>query len=145
MDIKDKEFMLSVIKTHQFVTLGTIQHDTYPEVRMILNVLNNAAANLCLHFFTAKNSSKMQQIQRNNNCCLYYFDAETRKSLRLFGGFALCGSPHKDSFWRDDWEAFGYSGKDDPNWTVLQFTPRFYKFFDGSAEHSGTINAADMG
>jgi general stress protein 26 len=126
------------------VTLCTVTPSGYPEARSVLNTLNSANESLILHFFTGNSSHKAEQLKKNKLCCLYYFNEADHVSMRLFGIVAPYSGENKAQFWRDDWKNFGYSGADDQNWLVGEFTPRSYKYYDRGKECTGEISGADL-
>ena len=139
-----KKTILDVVKKQKMLTLCTIASSGYPEARSVLNSLNSANECLILHFFTGNNTHKAEQLKKNKQCCIYYFSAEDHVSMRLFGTVAPYTGDNKAQFWRDDWKDFGYSGADDPNWLVGEFTPCSYKYYDRGKECTGEISAADL-
>ena len=73
-------------------------------------------------------------------CCLYYFNANTRYAVRLFGEMRVIDElAEKEKYWRDSFRDFGYSGADDANLTLLEFVPKSYKFYVGDEMKTGLV------
>ena len=97
-------------------------------------------SDLVLHFLTGFDTPKFAQIRQNPKCCLYYFNPQTRHAVRLFGEIkAVADTDARKKYWRDDYKQLGYTGADDPEYILLEFTPRMYKFYDTTGMKTGLI------
>ena len=140
--METKQSIIEIIKSCETVQLCTFGLGPYPETRTVFNALNRGISDLNLHFMTLRGSDKYKEVQKNPHCCLYYFNPETRMAVRLFGLISpVMDDARRRTFWHDDWKRFGYSGMDDPNFAVLEFTPKIYKFYIGNDEKTGGIDA----
>ncbi|MDR3126652.1 MAG: pyridoxamine 5'-phosphate oxidase family protein [Rickettsiales bacterium] len=137
-EIKSTVEVIKSCDTVQFCTFGL---DEYPETRTILNKMNEDISDLSmLHFMTARGLPKYRQMEANPHACLYYFNAGTRMSVRLFGtAREIDDAGQRAAYWRDGFEKFGYAGPDDPDFVLIGFKPESYKFYIGEEEHSGPI------
>lgn len=132
--------ILEIIKSCDDVQLCTIRQDGYPETRHVMNGMNQNINSFVLHFLTMKKSPKYEQLQENNKCCLYYFNPVTRHAVRLFGNMInIEFIEEKCKYWQDKYSRFGFTGSDDPNFALLQFVPKTYKFYIGEEIFSGEI------
>ena len=77
--------IIDIIKSCDDVQLCTFGLEEYPETRHVMNGMNQNIDYIDLHFLTMKSSPKFKQLEKNNNCCLYYFNPTTRYAVRLFG------------------------------------------------------------
>ncbi len=132
--------IVDIVKSCDDVILATNRLDAFPEARTVMNALNTDVTDLNLHFITNGDSPKMAQLRHNAKCCLYYFNANTRYAVRLFGEMRVIdGLAEKKKYWRDSFRDFGYSGADDTNLTLLEFVPKSYKFYVGNEMKTGLI------
>jgi general stress protein 26 len=131
--------IIEIIKSCDTAHFCTFGLNGYPETRIVLNKMNDAISGLSLlHFMTKRVSPKARQIAGNPHACLYYFNPETRMSVRLFGTAAeINDAAERREFWRDEWQKFGHAGADDPGFALIGFKPESYKFYIGDDEHSG--------
>lgn len=140
MNPKTKQSMIDIIKSCDTVQLATFGLGKYPESRIIMNALNKEIENLDLHFITSNKSHKYAQIKNNSNVCLYYFNPNTHMSIRLFGTIITHeDAESREKFWNDNWTVYGYTDVNDPNYSVLEFKPESYKFYEGTNEVVGII------
>lgn len=144
IDSEIKNNLLSVIKSCDTVQFCSFGLNSYPETRTIANKINKESKSneLELYFITNINSHKIEQIRKNNNICLYYFNQDTRKALTLFGiATEVIDKKTKDTFWNDTWKMYGFQNKDDKNYTVIKVTPKIYKYYVGQMnEKTGNID-----
>lgn len=132
--------IIDIIKACDSVQLCTNRLDGYPETRHVMNGMNQNIEAIDLRFVTIKDSPKYLQLQKNNNCCLYYFNPETRHAVRLFGQMEnVTDINEKEKYWQDKYADFGFTGFDDPNFALLKFIPKMYKFYIGNEMKSGLI------
>ena len=132
--------VIDVVKSCEDVQLCTWRLDGYPETRHVMNAMNTHISDLVLHFLTGFDTPKSAQIRQNPKCCLYYFNPQTRHAVRLFGEIkAVADTGARKKYWRDDYKQFGYTGADDPEYILLEFTPRMYKFYDTTGMKTGLI------
>ncbi len=132
--------ILAIVQSCDSAIMATIGADAFPDARHMVNTLNRDTRNLALHFFTDTNSQKQNQLARNPNCCLYYFNPETRHAVRLFGQIeTVTDADTRAKMWRDDFKRFGYGGATDKNFALLRFIPDSYKFYIGNEMKTGKI------
>lgn len=132
--------ILGIVKSCDDLQLCTFGLTGYPETRHLTNGMNKNANDLRLHFFTNVKSPKLQQLIKNPNCCLYYFNSDSRHAVRLFGQMETVADPAvRRTMWRDEYARFGYSGHDDANFILLRFIPDTYKFYVGPELKTGKI------
>ena len=132
--------IVDIVKSCDDVILATNRLDEFPEARTVMNALNADVTDLKLHFITNDDSPKMAQLRRNAKCCLYYFNANTRYAVRLFGELRVIGEfSGKKKYGRDSFRDLGYGGADDANLTLLEFVPKSYKFYVGNEMKTGLV------
>lgn len=82
------------------------------------------------YIVTAISTDKIAQIKDNPNVSLYFFNLELKKSLTLFGTAEMINDTEfKNKLWVDEWKMYFALGKDDPEYTILKFTPKSVKYF----------------
>jgi general stress protein 26 len=135
-----KQSIIDIIKSCDSLQFCTFALDNYPETRHVMNGMNKKITDLDLHFMTNNKSPKFQQIMKNPNVCLYYYNPETHMSVRLFGQIEVHERPElKNKYWDDSYKAYGYSGAEDLNYALLHFIPKEYKFYLGMELKTGKI------
>ncbi len=131
--------ILADVRACETVILATCG-ETYPDARHILNVLNANAVDFNLKFITTMNSPKHMQMAKNPWCALYYFNPENRHAVRLYGTMEFITAPaQRRAQWRDEFTAFGFTGADDPKFTLMRFIGDSYKFYIGNDMHTGAL------
>lgn len=132
--------IIDIIKACDSVQLCTNRLDGYPETRHVMNGMNQNIEAIDLRFLTIKDSPKYLQLQKNNNCCLYYFNPDTRYAVRLFGQMeSIDDIKEKEKYWLDRYANFGLTGVNDPQYALLHFIPKMYKFYVGDEMKTGLI------
>jgi len=136
-----KENIIKIINSCDEVQFCTHGLNNYPETRFIANYLNKDIKDFPLHFITHHSSHKIEQITANSYSCLYYFNFKTRMAVTLFGiSKEFKDIDTKNKFWNDDWKRYGFKDKNDEDYTIIEFTPKMYKFYiNGSNEQKGTF------
>jgi len=135
-----KQSIIDIIKSCDIVIMATFGMGQFPDARHLANTMNKNARDLSLHFFTNIHSEKYQQLVRNPNCCLYYFNPDTRHVMRLFGKMELVSDAGtRAAMWNDDFQKFGYSDAADKNFALLRFIPDSYKFYIGDEMKTGRL------
>ena len=132
MTIEVLNHILGIVHSCPFVYMATINQEKYPEIRHLMNTMNEKAENLYLHFLTGIYSPKMEQLKKNPKICLYFYDPQTHRSVRLFGQMKKEDNiVERGNYWNDSYKMFGYTGPDDPNWGLMAFIPDGYKYYSG--------------
>ena len=123
--------ILNVITSCDTLQFATFGGANYPETRTIANMLNRKIENLDnLFFVTTTTSHKANQIRKNNNVCLYYFNPITRHTMTLFGIAEIIEDTNeKSKFWMDDFKNYGYKDEKDKNYCIIKFIPKKYKYY----------------
>lgn len=133
--------ILDVVRACDAVQMATLRNDGYPETRDMTNMMNRGTTDLNLMFMTSRSTPKARQLMRNDKCCLYYYDAKTHYSVRLFGALELIDDEKaRHEHWMPEFAKFGYSGADDAEFVLLRFTPHEYKYYDANGLQSGKLN-----
>lgn len=141
MTPKVKESIIKIIKSCESAQFCTHGSNEYPETRFIANYINQDRDDFPLYFITHHSSHKIEQITKNQNICLYYFNPNTRMAITLFGiAKEKTDKDSKDKFWRDDWKNYGFKEKTEKEYVIIEFVPKVYKFYiNGNEEQTGTI------
>lgn len=132
--------MITVIKSCDSVILSTID-DQHPDARHVTNMINRDTDNLELFFMTGADTPKYEQLDKNPNCCLYYYNDDTHMSVRLYGKMRFVDDiALKTKYWMPEFKAFGYCGPDDQQFVLMRFIPMEYKFYIDNEIQTGKIN-----
>ncbi|MCL2538451.1 MAG: pyridoxamine 5'-phosphate oxidase family protein [Alphaproteobacteria bacterium] len=141
MNNEVKKSIIDIIRSCDYLIFASNGLGGYPDARNFINIFNRDIDTLDLYFFTSTRWHTLGQIMRNPNVCLYYFNPETRMSVRLFGTVTLVQDmAAKRARWDDNIKKFNVTGPDDPTYCFLHFTPKRYKFYIGYEEHKGEID-----
>lgn len=128
------DYIIRIVRACPFAYVATINADKYPEIRHLMNTMNERAENLYLHFLTNINSPKAQQLAKNPRVCLYYYDTQSHRSVRIFGRMSFEENiVERTQYWDEAYKMFGYTGPTDKNWGLLKLIPDGYKFYSGGA------------
>ena len=74
-------------------------------------------------FGTNSKSLKVQQIQKNKNVTLYYFDAKSGSYVTLQGVASTVNSQvEKEKYWKEEWKNFYKNRTTD--YLLIKFTPK---------------------
>ncbi len=86
---------------------------------------------LKLWFVSHKSSPKEEQIHHCKSACIVSFDNETSTDIRLFGTFTIHEDMEtKKCIWKDELSQYFQGGVNDPELTVLKFTPEKLEYRD---------------
>ena len=126
------DHIIKIVRSCPFTYIATINLDKYPEIRHLMNTMNEKAENLNLHFLTGTNSPKADQLAKNARVCLYYYNPNTHMAVRIFGRMKFEDNVvERGQYWDETYKMFGYTGPQDKNWGLLTFIPDGYKFYSG--------------
>ena len=133
-----------IIKTRAFVNLATVNKSGCPEVRAMLNLRNPEmfpklqklfTDDFTFYFTTNTSSEKAKQISLNANASVYFVKENS------FGGLLFAGKieiikdiKKKRSFWQDGWTMYYKGGAEDPDYAILKFSSKKYKYYNGQFE-----------
>ncbi|MBP8083669.1 MAG: pyridoxamine 5'-phosphate oxidase family protein [Spirochaetes bacterium] len=142
-----KNTAIKIISESAAVYLTTTGLDGYPETRAMLNLRNEKSFpklksfwNNCnefeVFFTTNTSSSKIEQIENNSKVSLYYCNPQNWLGLMMNGDIEI----FKDEeiikqLWHDEWTMYYPGGFNDPDHTVLRFTPKRVKMYSALAVH----------
>ena len=140
MTPEQKQSFINIIRSCEDVILATHGPGQYPDTRNVINIFNREIKDLDLYFFTSTKWHTLGQIRQNQNVCLYYFNAETRMALRLFGTMTIVEDmDEKQNRFLSDIKKFGVTGYDDPTYVMMKFAPKKYKYYIGWTDFEGEI------
>jgi general stress protein 26 len=78
------------------------------------------------YFSTSTSSVKVSHIKANSAVSIYYCDPKNYRGLMLGGRMEIVTDTYlKHAIWRDGWERYYPKGRDDPDYTILRFSPEF--------------------
>ena len=85
-----------------------------------------------IYFISHKSSPKAIQIDKNSASSIYFPDSnsKTMESLTVYGKSRIVDDKKlKNEIWQDDWKQYYKSGKEDPEYVLIEFTIEKYKFY----------------
>ena len=120
--------MKEVLDSVKNVTVATCL-DCKPFCRIMQ--IQKVTEDLQIWFASYKNSAKIQQIECVHEACIVAFNEETTKDIRLFGKMeAFSDLESKRNIWQDELKQFFPQGIDDPEFTVIVFSPKKIEYRD---------------
>ncbi len=125
-DVKDKtRDYLGTVKT---VSVATCK-DNKPSCRIM--EIQKVEDDLKIWFVSHKSSPKVEHVNKNNNACIVSFNSETFRDVRLFGRLeAFEDMETKKCVWKEELAPYFQGGINDPELTVLKFSPEKIEFRD---------------
>jgi general stress protein 26 len=147
--MKKSEVLAFLDKQNDFI-LNTINLEGVPESRALINIRNPRIAPHLKEFFkndgrifiiTNTHSDKIPQIRKNNAASVYLFDQQYNGLLLLGKVREVLDVKTKHTLWDDSWKSYYPGGKDDKDFSVLEFVPESFKSYSGSdfAKEKGKI------
>ncbi|MDR0734785.1 MAG: pyridoxamine 5'-phosphate oxidase family protein [Elusimicrobiota bacterium] len=138
-----KQKLQKLLSQNSFVELCTVNPAGMPETRAMINLRNKEIAPHLqgffaeqplneIYFITNTSSAKIAHLAKNNKASVYLCDARTFEGILLLGDAGeVKDAAVKDAFWDDSWKMYYPAGKDGGDYSVLKFTARRYKFYNG--------------
>ncbi len=125
-NVKDKtRDYLDTVKT---VSVATCK-DNKPSCRIM--EVQKVEDDLKIWFVSHKSSPKVEHVNINSNACIVSFNSETSRDIRLFGRLeAFEDMETKKCVWKDELAQYFQGGINDPELTVLKFSPERIEFRD---------------
>ena len=128
------------METADAAYLSTISDDGFPHTRMMGNLRNEQQCKVARELFeghdedfmiymlTGNSSPKMKQIRANPKVSVYFANAAELHTLLLVGEIEELDDPDlKKKMWQDEWKVHWPGGAEDPEFTLLQFSPTYAK------------------
>lgn len=134
----------------EFAFLSTVNKDSFPETRAMMNLRNEKkfpnlrkyfSDGFVCYFSSNTASQKLNHILDSDKASVYYVNTETFEGLLMKGSLAIVKDKElKNAFWHDNWAQYYKGGINDPDYSLLKFTPAQYKYYNGNFEViSGTF------
>ena len=130
--------------------LATIDENGSPSIRSVFNlrckekypipakVIEDYDDNpYTVYISTNTSSVKIKQISKDNKIAMYFSIPEEVKGVMLQGEVeVLDDMKFKETIWDDKWKMYYPLGYDDPDFTILKFTPiKLRGWYRGHLEH----------
>ena len=132
----------NIITSQEWIFLSSVNAEGMPETRTMINLANPRlfpklqsffAEGFTTYFSTNTSSEKVRQFSVNRNASVYYYNAATFEGLLLLGDIEIVTDQKiKEGFWHDNWTMYYKNGVHDPDYTLMQFTPHSYKYYNGN-------------
>lgn len=107
--------------------LNTRYKERYPEFTNFYNKQDNK---YILYFSTNTSSSKIEHIKENPKISVYFCDPEDFKGVMFGGAIEIVEDMDiKREFWLDRSKRYYPKGLEDPDYTILRFTPKNARFY----------------
>lgn len=121
---KVKDFLGSV----ETVSVATCR-DNKPHCRIM--EIQKVEEDLKIWFVAHKSSPKIGQIGISHDACIVAFNQQTIRDIRLFGKLEThFDMERKKNVWKDSLDAYFKDGMNDPELTVIVFTPEKLEYRD---------------
>ena len=107
--------------------LNTRYKERYPE---FINFYNRQDNKYILYFSTNTSSSKIEHIKENPKISVYFCDPEDFKGVMFGGDIEIVEDMDiKREFWLDRSKRYYPKGLEDPDYSILRFTPKNAIFY----------------
>lgn len=132
-----------IIEQSEFVHLGTIDKDGYPNIRLMFNlkrkdqfprikkVIDEYNEGFTTYIGANTSSDKILHIKNNKKASVYYeITKDEWQGLMLLGIIEFIEDKKiKRDLWEDNWKIYYPKGMNDPDFTILKFKPFFLKLY----------------
>lgn len=124
------KYSLNLVKNSNIAMVSTVDNDGYPNIKEMLNLLNEGIKTIWLS--TNTSSKKVSRILKDNRASVYYVDSENSMGLMLIGEVeVLLDEASNKLLWSEGCEKYYPQGIDDPDCCVLKFTAKKGNFYKG--------------
>ena len=137
-----KRLSIELIENSLVAYLSTIDQDGFPITRGLSNTrykerypqfskfFNKLEDKYVMYFSTNTSSSKIDHIKKNPKVSVYFCDPEVFKGFMLGGKVEIVHDMEiKRQFWADTSIRYYPKGVEDPDYTILQFSPENASFY----------------
>ena len=147
MDLSNcKKFTLKLINQTSTAYISTISENGFPEIRAMSNLRSQKDFPKLINFFSEKYKNKLTLFFSTNTSSekLFHIKSNSKVAAYLcipnnFWGVMLSGEMNivenkelKKMFWHDDWITFWSKRYNDPDYSILEFTPKKAKGWNGN-------------
>ena len=121
---------LALVTRSDIAIVATIDDGGCPDARAMMKV--EAEGLERLWFTTNTSSAKVAHLGVDPKSCVYFVDLERWEGLTLLGtANVLRDRPSRERFWREGFERYYPGGVDDPDYSIVRFTPERAKYYHG--------------
>ena len=129
---------LSLLKASKAVMLTTLDSEGNPDTRAMMNFGIDSLSPIA--FSTNTSSHKIGQIAANPKACVYVYDGARFCGITLKGEItATRNGTWRQKLWNDGCTMYYPLGVDDPDYTVLLFTPKTIRLYEGLHAEETTL------
>ena len=132
-----------IIEKSEFIHLGTIDGEGYPNIRLMFNwkrkdqfprlnkVIDEYNEGFTTYIGTNTSSNKITQTKMNPKSSVYYEITNDKWQGLMFRGTLefIEDMKIKRDLWEKDWIIYYPKGVSDPDFTLLKFKPNFLKLY----------------
>ncbi|MBN2238646.1 MAG: pyridoxamine 5'-phosphate oxidase family protein [Dehalococcoidales bacterium] len=113
---------LELINRSNFCLLGTNGEDGFPYIKGLTHLKHDGLKKFW--FSTNTSSNRVRQLKKDNRACIYYVDNNAFQGLRLTGTVDILQDiESRKMLWFEGSEKYYPQGVEDPDYSVLCFTP----------------------
>lgn len=135
---------LELVEKSRIAMLGTNGKDGFPNIKAMFNLKHDGLR--ALWFSTNTSSQRVRQLKDDPRACLYFVDEVDHKGLLLVGTMKILQDiESKKMLWEDGCENYYPLGVEDPDYSVLCFSPRRGNYYHGLKNISFEIDGGLMG
>jgi general stress protein 26 len=126
------------------VDLSTVNPNGYPETRAMLNLFNPEMFpklkkyfdnDFVFYFTTNTSSEKIKHTILNKKASIYFVQANSFGGLLFTGEIKIVkDNKVKQNLWQEGWTMYYKGGVEDPDYAVLRFQAKIYKYYNGQFE-----------
>ncbi|MBN1214402.1 MAG: pyridoxamine 5'-phosphate oxidase family protein [Candidatus Lokiarchaeota archaeon] len=138
-----KDIVRNIIENAEFVHLGTIDKEGYPNIRLMMNlkdkkrypeisdIIKHYNEGFVTYLSTNTSSNKIQHIKDIEKASLYYEStSDVWQGVMFLGTIEIVNNIDiKNDLWEESWVMYYPKGLSDPDFTILKFSPHFLKYY----------------
>jgi pyridoxamine 5'-phosphate oxidase len=134
-----KEKSLELIKNSKTCVVATLDENSYPNMRAMLNLEHVGLKIVWLS--TNLPSKKVKQIAQNEKGGVYFFNEASFQGLRLIGDFKIRQDQEaREKLWQPGFERYYPQGVNDPDYCVLELRVKNGNYYEGFEEAEFLVN-----
>lgn len=120
----------SIITNASQSFIASVDNNGFPNLKAMLPP--RKVDNFKVFYFTTNTSSlRVEQYRNNSKAAIYFFNGRFFKGVMLTGTMEVLETPkYKELTWRDGDDLYYPKGVTDPDYCVLRFTAREFRYYE---------------
>jgi len=122
--------ILKLVEESRTIMLGTNGENGFPNIKTMTNSKHEGYNKFW--FSTRTSSMRVSQLKNDNRACIYFIDERNHNGLMLVGTVEILQDiESRKMLWSEGLKVYFPLGIEDPNYSVLYFTAKQGKYFNG--------------